>query len=194
MYIELIGYLGSLLVVFSMLMTSVVKLRVINTIGSIIFTGYALAIHSYPTAAMNFCLVIINLVNLGKLLKTKKTYHSLSVSPDDSFVCYFLELYKDDIHVFFPNQLTDFTCAYLVCCGSNPVGILLGTRDGNRIKITLDYATPQYRDCSVGKHLYEYLADQHIAELWMENASEKHLPYLKKMGFVATENRFVKTL
>ena len=50
--LELIGYLGSLLVIVSMLMTSVVKLRIINTIGSVIFCGYALAIHSYPTAAM----------------------------------------------------------------------------------------------------------------------------------------------
>ena len=45
--LELIGYTGSLLVIVSMLMTSVVKLRVINTIGSVIFCGYALAIHSY---------------------------------------------------------------------------------------------------------------------------------------------------
>ena len=44
--LELIGYLGSLLVIVSMLMTSVVKLRGINTIGSVIFCAYALAIHS----------------------------------------------------------------------------------------------------------------------------------------------------
>ena len=52
MIFELIGYLGSVLVIVSMLMTSVVKLRVINTIGSVIFAVYALLIHSYPTAAM----------------------------------------------------------------------------------------------------------------------------------------------
>ncbi|MBQ5897462.1 MAG: hypothetical protein IIW81_03245 [Oscillospiraceae bacterium] len=39
--IELIGYLGSILVLVSMLMSSVVKLRIINTVGSIIFTFYA---------------------------------------------------------------------------------------------------------------------------------------------------------
>ena len=65
--LELIGYLGSLLVIVSMLMTSVVKLRVINTVGSVIFCGYALAIHSYPTAAMQVCLIIINIINLYKL-------------------------------------------------------------------------------------------------------------------------------
>ncbi len=59
--IELIGYLGSTLVLVSMLMTSVIKLRVINMIGSIIFTIYAFIIKSYPTALMNFCLVLINI-------------------------------------------------------------------------------------------------------------------------------------
>ena len=51
---ELIGYLASLLVLISLLMTSVVKLRIINLIGSFIFAVYALAIRSYPTAVMNF--------------------------------------------------------------------------------------------------------------------------------------------
>lgn len=40
--VEMIGYLGSILVVVSMLMSSVVKLRVINTIGDGIFAAYAL--------------------------------------------------------------------------------------------------------------------------------------------------------
>ncbi len=64
--IEAFGYLGSFLVLVSMLMTSVMKLRIINTIGSTIFTIYALIIHSYPTAFMNFCLILINLIP-GKL-------------------------------------------------------------------------------------------------------------------------------
>ena len=65
--LEMIGYLGSALVIVSMLMTSVIKLRVINTIGGVIFCGYALCIHSYPTAAMQVCLIVINIVNLYKL-------------------------------------------------------------------------------------------------------------------------------
>ena len=67
--IELFGYLGSFLVLISFLMTSVVKLRVINTIGSLIFMTYAVIIKSYPTAVMNFCLVLINLHYLWKMSK-----------------------------------------------------------------------------------------------------------------------------
>ena len=69
--IEMIGYFSSLLVVVSMLMSSVIKLRVINSIGSGIFAVYALIIHSYPTAMMNICLVAINIYNLVRLSKKR---------------------------------------------------------------------------------------------------------------------------
>ena len=56
-WIEIVGYAGSALVLVSFLMTSVFKLRVVNTVGSIIFAIYALIIRSYPTAVMNIALV-----------------------------------------------------------------------------------------------------------------------------------------
>ena len=72
MIIEMIGYLGSILVVVSILMTSIVKLRIVNMLGSGISMVYALMIRSYPIAFMNLCLVIINIYNLIKLRKSKK--------------------------------------------------------------------------------------------------------------------------
>ena len=39
--IEIFGYIGCIFVIISMLMTSVVKLRVINTVGSSISAVYA---------------------------------------------------------------------------------------------------------------------------------------------------------
>lgn len=74
MIIEMVGYTGSVLVVVSMLMSSVVRLRVINTLGSGIFAVYALIIHSYPTALMNFCLVTINIYNLIKLGRKEQAH------------------------------------------------------------------------------------------------------------------------
>ena len=76
--IEAFGYLGSFLVLVSMLMTSVVKLRIINTIGSLIFTVYAFIIKSYPTAFMNLCLVLIN-VHYGRCQRKTRSMRSSSV-------------------------------------------------------------------------------------------------------------------
>ena len=72
MLIEIYGYIGSALVVISMLMSSVIKLRIINMIGSIISGSYALMIGSFPLALMNICLIVINAYNLYKLFKEKK--------------------------------------------------------------------------------------------------------------------------
>lgn len=67
--VEMVGYLGSVLVVVSMLMTSVRRLRVVNAVGAGIFTIYALLIRSYPTAWMNFCLVVIDVYHLIRMDK-----------------------------------------------------------------------------------------------------------------------------
>lgn len=65
--IEIFGYLGSALVVISMLMHSIFRLRVINLIGSVISGTYAVIVGALPLGIMNMCLIIINLYNLFKL-------------------------------------------------------------------------------------------------------------------------------
>ena len=81
--VEIIGYVGSALVLVSFLMASVVKLRVVNAIGSGIFAAYALIIHSYPTMIMNICLVLINLYYLWKLRNRDPNYQMVRVSPTE---------------------------------------------------------------------------------------------------------------
>lgn len=49
----------------------------------------------------------------------------------------------------------------------------------------VDYSTPMYRDCSVGRYLYGQLPTQGIHTLsFSGETSEGHEPYLKRMGFV----------
>lgn len=72
-FIEMLGYLGSFLVVAAMLMTSIKKLRIVNSVGAGIFTIYALLIQSYPTALMNTGLVVINIYNLVRMAKAETT-------------------------------------------------------------------------------------------------------------------------
>ena len=97
MILEIIGYIGSFLVVISMLMSSIIKLRVINTIGSVISGIYAVICGALPLALMNLCLIIINVVNLVKLLGAKMPYELVEGSAGDSLVKYFLDYYRDDI-------------------------------------------------------------------------------------------------
>ena len=197
--IELYGYLGSALVVVSMLMASVVKLRVINTIGSVFSGTYALIIGSFPLALMNICLIVINVYNLVKLLRTQQKYDLIAADPVDSFVQYFLQRHGKDIQNYFPSfglPANDLDAAYLVCCEGNPAGLLLGRRQSDgTVAVALDYSTPAYRDCSVGAFLSSKLPSLGVTTLtFAHRSTDAHHAYLKKMGFVQQGEVYVKTL
>lgn len=199
MIIELVGYLGSILVVVSMLMSSVIKLRVINTIGSGVFAAYALIIHSYPTALMNFCLVAINVYNLIKLNKKDQSYDMIEAENNDRLLEYILDYYRNDIVKYFPGFTENSALpnrAYIVFCNGNPAGVLLGKENQQGvIDVALDYSVPAYRDCSVGAYLYSKLPAKGIHTLmYSEKGSESHRTYLIKMGFVKDNGVFVKKL
>lgn len=196
--IELVGYLGSTLVVVSMLMSSVVKLRVVNTIGSVVSVTYALIIHAYPLALMNICLIIINCYNLAKLLKSERQYDLIPVGKDDAFLAYFMAHYREDIRNFFQEAekaATTSDTAYIVCCDAAPAGLLLGNvKENGVLEIAVDYSTPTYRDCSVGKYLYSRLPDKGIRKLVCSGECGKHKDYLEKMGFVRKDGVYEKTM
>ena len=196
---EIIGYSGSILILVSMLMTSVVRLRVINLIGSLVFAVYALLIKSYPTAFLNACLVGINVYQLLKLKrKTGKGYEIQKLNGGDGFAEWFTGKYGDDIKKFFPNVSGESirqTVGFAVLMDDCAAGVILGTREGRAFEILLDYTTPAYRDCSVGRFVYEKLPSFGITELICSTDVPEHAAYLKKMGFsLRDDGIYVKPL
>lgn len=198
MLIEIMGYISSALVLISFLMSSVVKLRVINAIGGAIFTVYALLIHSYPTALMNACLVGINIYYLIRLSQNEQHFDLIDASADDVFVKYFFDYYDKDIQTYFPDWKeaeTTYDKAYVVCSDAAPAGILLGRQEEEgTLGVLLDYSVPAYRDCSVGKYLYSKLPVQGIRKLVFEGNAKEHESYLKKMGFEKENEVYIKSL
>lgn len=197
--IELFGYLGSALVVISMLMTSVKKLRIVNSIGGTIFTVYALIIRSYPTAFMNMCLIIINIYQLVKLGRKEQKFRLIQGSLEAGAIPYLTDYYMDDINRFFPDfnksRLGECNAAYLVTYDTTPAGIMIGSTDGNgTFRILIDYATPAYRDLSVGEFLYKHLSEYGIDKLIFSERINSNGMYLAKMGFQKTGNGYEKIL
>ena len=196
--IELIGYLGSILVLVSMVMTSVIKLRVINLTGSVIFAAYALMIRSYPTAVMNICLAGVNIYHLRRLLKEQKNYDLIPASLEDGFVSFLLRSNEADIRKFFPsfsaeNVPADVVC--LLCCDSNPAGLFLGKKlENGAVEVLLDYALPVYRDTTVGRFLYQRLVQEGFRSLVFRQNAPEHTPYLEKMGYQKKNDEFVLDL
>lgn len=68
-WVEWIGYLASIFIVISLMMTSVVKLRIINTVGCILFVIYGVIVGAYPVVISNSIIVFINLYRLYQVKK-----------------------------------------------------------------------------------------------------------------------------
>lgn len=201
MIIEAVGYLGSALVLVSFLMVSVVKLRIVNTIGSIIFTVYAFIIHSYPTAIMNLCLVMINIYYLVKMSNTSqstKEYDLVEVAPSDGMLRYTIDRLKNDIEKFFPGIDLNFAnadTAYIVCHKGSPAGLLIGNKkDSTSIDILLDYALPEYRDFSIGSFLFPALSAKGIKSFSYSGPTDYNKDYLDKNGFIKKGDSYEKII
>ena len=69
---EVIGYIGTILVILSMMMTSVTKLRIINVCGAVFSTVYAVVCDAWAIVVMNICLMAINIFHLIREYRLKK--------------------------------------------------------------------------------------------------------------------------
>lgn len=69
--IELLGYLGTFFVVISFMVKDIFYLRVLNVIGAVLITIYAIIIKAWPVALLDGFIVLINLYHLIKLKKEK---------------------------------------------------------------------------------------------------------------------------
>ena len=71
-FIEYIGYAASACIVISLVMTSIIKLRIINSIGCLLFVIYGSYTGAYPVVISNAIIILINIYYLYKLtIKSK---------------------------------------------------------------------------------------------------------------------------
>lgn len=196
-YLEIFGYIGTALVLLSMMMTSVIKLRLLNTIGSVISMTYAFLSGAWPVVFLNLGLIIINVWQLIRLQRSKTVFECVHMNADDKSLEYFLAYHAADIAQYFPDYVlkrTANTEAYMVYTAGESVGVLIGARDNDTIHVELDYSTVKYRDCSVGTFLYGQLKQNGIRRLVSEKKGDFHNQYLTRMGFVDENGQFSKML
>ena len=77
---EIIGYVGSILVAVSLMMSNIWRLRWINLAGAVFFVIYGLAVKAYPVAVVNAFIVAIDAYYLG-MLAGRKDYFNLMTVP-----------------------------------------------------------------------------------------------------------------
>jgi hypothetical protein len=190
--VELLGYVASVLVAVSLLMSSILRLRVINLVGAVCFTVYGLLIEAYPVAAVNFVIVLINLYRLYEIFAAPEFFRLLEgVRPDSPYLAEFLRFHERDIRRFLPEfdfrvpaddvvlfALRNMVPAGLVLAAPGPEGTL---------HVRLDYVIPGYRDFKVADFVFRDRAAR-LRELGYQRVTSppgnaEHEAYLKRVGF-----------
>ncbi|MBQ7568735.1 hypothetical protein IJT17_08025 [bacterium] len=193
---EIIGYIGSLIVILSFIMTSTVKLRVVNSVGSFTCAVYSLLICAYPTALCNFFIVGINIYQLLRVLNNhSNNYYIVPCAVNEGMYRSFVERYSQDIAKFFPGfaaNSSDYNYAQFILSRSELVGLQVGFLEDASVRLELDYSIPEYRDCSVGRFAYEHIAKTGLSEAYFVHPDPATVDYLHKMGFVEGNGRLAR--
>jgi hypothetical protein len=195
--LELVGWLGSAVLVTSLLQTRVMRFRVLNTASCLVLIVYNALVGVWPMVAMNVVLVGINVAVIAKLLRHRhdaRSYEAVPVGVTEPFLRQLLARHATDIAAFNPDLPADVTAradhAFLVSSADQVVGVVL-SRDGDEPgeqRVLLDYVLPPFRDFTPGEFVFR--PDGPFAALGTTRvvaspgmaASEK---YLRTVGFVA---------
>ncbi|HON18169.1 MAG TPA: GNAT family N-acetyltransferase [Salinivirgaceae bacterium] len=190
-FYNLLGYLASILIIISMMMSSLVRLRIVNMIGAFIFSVYGFLIDAYPVGILNGIVVLVNVYQLFKLFRRKEEFRIIQPPINGDYIKAFLEHFKSEIQHFQPDfnfNLDENNVAYIVLRNMNVAGVILGTKlPDNNLKINLDFVIAEYRDLKVGQYIFvenkEYLQSKGIKRIITTAKNQKHQEYLRKMGF-----------
>ena len=208
-YLEILGYIGTALVIVSMMMTSVVRLRLFNIAGSIISIIYAALSGTWPIVVLNATLAVINSVQLVRERFTGHRFSLLKLAAGDATLAHFLSCYESDIGKYYPTPDTlrslHEECErgeqdgggveiYAVFCGAAAVGVIAGERCDGVMRLIIDYTVPQFRDTSVGRFIGKSLCDLGIHELHAATSDKKQIKYLTRVGFKEENGILVRRL
>jgi hypothetical protein len=189
--IQLLGYFASLLVIISLVMTSVLRLRLVGLLGAIAWFIYGLLIESPPVYITNAIIIGIDIYFLYQMLTARHYFRLLEVDRTSAFAKDFVAFYAEDIAHFFPGfeyAPDKADISYFVLRDMLPIGLFIAQRDSaHRTIVQLDYVIPGYRDLDAGKFLYKeldaLLPAKGVHTLYSVPGLEAHQRYLLRMGF-----------
>jgi len=190
--IEIIGYVGSVLVAVSLMMKNIYYLRRINLIGAATFATYGLLVGAIPVFVLNS---FISLVDIYYILEAKRKKEYFTLLPIEQsngpLLKKFLDFYKNDISKFFPDFVSskiEEDKSFFILRNLIPVGLFAYKEISEKeIKIELDYAIPDYRDLKNARFVY-FAQSNHFKKkgyelLKAESQVPDHIKYLAKIGF-----------
>jgi hypothetical protein len=201
-WLDVLGWAGCALLVFSILQARVLRFRVLNFVGCLVMIVFNASLGVWPMVGLNITLAVINVVFVVRLLGERHdeaAFEVLEVGPSDDYLRHVLRVHGEDIlsyqpdFVWDPDPSTDN--AFIVIKGDETVGVVIVTRDGDVARIRLDYVTPRYRDFTPGEFVWRRsgllngLGIRHVT-----TPPNMVGAYYDRVGFRSTGDRYVLDL
>ncbi|MBJ7358690.1 hypothetical protein [Nocardioides sp.] len=160
-WLDLFGWIGSALLIVSLLQTRVLRFRLLNLAASVILVVYNALLAVWPMVGMNAAVSAINVVFIARMLRDRHAetgYHVIEVGPDDAYLRHFLQVHEADIERYQPGFAADGLgagdLAFLVLSADETVGVVVIRAEGEVAHVLLDYVTLRYRDFSPGEFVW----------------------------------------
>ncbi|MBO0924609.1 hypothetical protein J1G44_08945 [Cellulomonas sp. zg-ZUI199] len=205
---EVVGWVGSVLVVLSLMQARVWRFRVMNLVGAVLATAYNAVFGIWAFAAMNGAIAVIDvywLWRLGRERGDEAVYAVVEVAPDDAYLRHVLAVHAADVarHRTVPAVGGDgagpagdgpgVDLAFLVVRGDETVGVVLvrDAGDGSGV-VVLDWVTPRFRDFTPGEFVYRHsdvFAAHGLRRLVVPTTPPGAVRYLERVGFRQMDGR-----
>jgi len=205
--LEIIGWVGSVLVVVSLTQSQVLRFRWMNLTGSVVATFYNAVIEVWPFAAMNGAIAIINiywLLRLHREANDPSVFKALVVSPDNAYLQHVLDAHSEDIQAHQPGFEPDPKVSpgdrttLLVVRGDEAVGVVavrdLGDGTG---EVELDWVKPRFRNFTPGQFVYRdsgALPAAGFRSVTLTPHQATDTEYLRRAGFHEESDHWVREL
>ncbi|HBM15499.1 MAG TPA: hypothetical protein DD381_04030 [Lentisphaeria bacterium] len=195
MYVEIIGWAASLLLLLSFFMKNMSNFRWYNLAGSFLYVIYGFLNFSMPVIVFNLACCILNLYSLHYLYNINEAFSVCKVDKNEPLFNYFLNHYKNDISKLFTDfsdsQITSDSTSFLVLKNHQPIGVfILENNSENELSVILDYVAPSARNSKAGLFIHNIVLKElsrnkvQIVVSKIFNAS--HKVYLEKIGYTTS--------
>ena len=204
-WLDALGWAGSALLVYSILQSRVLKLRLLNLCASATLAVFNGLVGVWPMVAMNVALVCINgyfLIAMTRAKSAGQAFEWMKSSADDPYVQRLVQRWGADIETFHPDFAAQLswpgTQIALLFHGETSVGLVafrLG--EAGEAELLVDYVIGSYRDFAPGGFVFSAggpLAAAGVSRATVGGAKPAVATYLRKVGFQEDNGRLTRPI
>jgi hypothetical protein len=198
--LEIFGYVASVLIALSLMMSNIKQLRWINLFGAAAFSAYGYFIDAYPVFILNGWIALVDIYYLIRIYQEKDQFDLVKLK---SIKTPLFNLLKDrygkdisQLHEGFEWQQLDDAVVLLLFRNMKPVGFFAyqELNDSGKVEVLLDYIIPEDRDFKAAKFMFasenNQLKQEGINHLVVKPYGKDHELYLSRVGFTKNDINF----